>query len=194
MNRFLLALGVCLLAVVSTAEAQIILDQDGHYRPTIRAKSVQHAARAHYKGRQRVVRRAYVRHVRTVKHESSHGCGALAAVHAGRAVACVARSAVGAFQAFVSALESTGYRIDFMGGWWAHGSCRGCNMHPRGLAIDINQTARNRVTRRFPSGVTELAARYGILHGAVWHNADTGHFEVAQPGRYARRYAMGGRS
>jgi hypothetical protein len=66
-----------------------------------------------------------------------------------------------------------------------------CNMHPRGLAIDINQTGRNRVTRRFPSGVTALAAQHGLLHGAVWNNADAGHFELlsASPTRhaYARR-------
>ena len=64
-----------------------------------------------------------------------------------------------------------------------------CNMHPRGLAIDINQTGRNRVTRRFPSGVTALAAQYGLLHGAVWNNADAGHFELlsASPTRHVHR-------
>jgi hypothetical protein len=103
------------------------------------------------------------------------------------ATACVASKAAGKFQAFVTALEATGYRIDFMGGWRAHGSCRGCNMHPRGLAIDINQTGRNRVTRRFPPGVTALAEQNGLLHGAVWNNADAGHFELmsASPTRYA---------
>jgi hypothetical protein len=103
------------------------------------------------------------------------------------ASACVASKAAGNFQSFVSALEATGYRIDFMGGWRRHGSCRECNMHPRGLAIDINQTGRNRVTRRLPSGVTALAEQNGLLHGAVWSNADAGHFELmsASPTRYA---------
>ncbi|HUI97087.1 MAG TPA: hypothetical protein VLX44_15130 [Xanthobacteraceae bacterium] len=115
-------------------------------------------------------------------------CGRLTTVRAGSgAIACVASAAASAFQGFVSALEATGYRIDFMGGWRAHGSCRRCDMHPRGLAIDINQTGRNRVTHRFPAGVTELAAHYGLLHGAIWSNADTGHFELlsASPTRYA---------
>jgi hypothetical protein len=105
------------------------------------------------------------------------------------AIACVASKAAGKFQSFVTALEATGYRIDFMGGWRRHGSCHMCNMHPRGLAIDINQTGRNRVTRRFPSGVTALAAQHGLLHGAVWNNADAGHFELlsASPTRHAHR-------
>jgi hypothetical protein len=103
------------------------------------------------------------------------------------AIACVTASTAAKFQGFVTELEATGYRIDFMGGWRAHGSCRGCNMHPRGLAIDINQTGRNRVTRRFPPGVTAMAERHGLLHGAVWQNADAGHFELmsASPTRYA---------
>jgi hypothetical protein len=114
--------------------------------------------------------------------------GTLTAVRArSGATACVASNAARNFQAFVSDLESTGYRIDFMGGWRRHGSCRECNMHPRGLAIDINQTGRNRVTRRLPAGVTEMAERHGLLHGAVWSNADAGHFELmsASPTRYA---------
>ena len=108
------------------------------------------------------------------------GCGgSMTAVHAGSgATACVSSSAASNFQQFVSALESTGYRIDFMGGWRSHGSCRRCDMHPRGLAIDINQTGRSRVTHGFPAGVTALAARYGLLHGAVWPHPDVGHFEL----------------
>jgi hypothetical protein len=124
------------------------------------------------------------------------GCGgSLSLIRAASgATACIAHSAAGAFQGFVSALEATGYRIDFMGGWRAHGSCRQCNMHPRGLALDINQTGRNRVTRRLPSGVTALAAHYGLLHGAVWSNADAGHFELLSesPTRFAYASADGG--
>jgi hypothetical protein len=109
------------------------------------------------------------------------------------ATACVAYAAASAMQGFVNALEATGYRIDFMGGWRSHGSCRRCDMHPRGLAIDINQIGRNRVTRRFPPGVTALAERYGLLHGAIWPHADTGHFELlsASPSRYARGEKFG---
>lgn len=119
----------------------------------------------------------------------ARGCGHLATVQApapSHAVACVARRAAGAFQGFVDSLAAEGYRIAFMGGWRAHGSCRRCTMHPRGLAIDINQVGRNRVTRPLPDGTTELAARYGILHGAVWAHPDTGHFELAGGHRHSR--------
>lgn len=75
------------------------------------------------------------------------------------------------------ALERTGYRVDFMGGY-RPGHCSQRHMHSCGLAIDINQTSRDRVTRLFPHEATRLAARYGLLHGAVWNHADTGHFEV----------------
>jgi hypothetical protein len=143
--------------------------------------------------RVRVSRASRVREQRPARHVTGCG-GALSAVRASSgAIACVASSAASAFQGFVSALEATGYRIDFMGGWRAHGSCRRCDMHPRGLAIDINQTGRNRVTRRFPPGVTALAAHYGLLHGAIWSNADTGHFELlsASPTRYAYAERLG---
>jgi hypothetical protein len=146
-----------------------------------------------------VAERKRVRTGRSVQAQSTHvarrasgaSCGgSLIAVRAqSGAVACVASYASSKFQSFVTALEATGYRIDFMGGWRRHGSCRGCNMHPRGLAIDINQTARNRVTRRFPAGVTSLAEQNGLLHGAVWQHADAGHFELltASNAHYAQR-------
>lgn len=152
---------------------------------------------SHYEGHRRVVHRAYVRAHRTAKHESWHGCGALSLVRAvSGATACVAHSAAVSIGAFVAALEATGYRIDFMGGY-AHRMIAGTHhwsLHASGLAIDINQVARNRVTRRFPPGVTALAAQYGLLHGAVWRRPDTGHFEIYQPGRYARRHLNGGRA
>jgi hypothetical protein len=40
------------------------------------------------------------------------------------------------------------------------------------------QLARNPVTRSFPVGVNQIARSRGILHGAEWSWADTGHFEV----------------
>lgn len=98
----------------------------------------------------------------------------------------VAAQAARNFTGFVAELVAAGYRISFMGGWRRHGSCRRCNMHPRGLAIDINQTGRNRVTRALPAGVTAMAARHGLTHGAIWRHPDQGHFELA---RHRRRYA-----
>lgn len=87
------------------------------------------------------------------------------------------------FQGFIADLELAGYRIDFIGGWRAHGSCRRCDAHPAGRAIDVNQTARNRVTRRLPPNITTIAARHGLCHGAIWGNPDRGHFEVAEKSR-----------
>jgi hypothetical protein len=40
------------------------------------------------------------------------------------------------------------------------------------------QLAPNPVTRSFPVGVNQIARSRGILHGAEWSWADTGHFEV----------------
>lgn len=131
-------------------------------------------------------------HVRSATHRPAHRAhrAAPGPRHAGLAairsvngrVAYVAASAAGRFQAFIHDLEATGYRIGVMGGWRRHGSCRGCNMHPRGLALDIDQVARNRTTRQLPGSVSAIAARHGLLHGAVWRNPDAGHFEVAGHG------------
>jgi hypothetical protein len=97
----------------------------------------------------------------------------------------VAGSHASNFQCLVSGLEATGYRIDFMGGYRRHGSVRH-SKHPLGLALDVNQTGRGRVTRPLPSSATSIAASCGLFHGALWHNQDQGHFEVG--GRvYAER-------
>lgn len=98
------------------------------------------------------------------------------------------------FQALIDDLERDGYRIEFMGGWRKWGSCRQCDAHPAGRAIDINQTARNRVTRRFPSDVTTIAARHGLCHGAIWGNADRGHFEIADASRSTQCRALAQKS
>jgi len=134
--------------------------------------------------------------VQTASKPSRNGLAAVTS--ASGKVAWVAPSAAGQFQGFVRDLEASGYRIDFMGGWRRHGSCRGCNMHPAGLAIDIDQIARNRLWRgkRLPEAATAIASRWGLLHGAVWRNADAGHFEVARrgaggwPQRFADQKAM----
>lgn len=94
------------------------------------------------------------------------------------------------FQGLIDDLEAEGYRIEFMGGWRKWGTCRKCDAHPKGRALDINQTARNRVTRRFPSDVTRIAARHGLCHGAIWGNADRGHFEVADASRSTKCRAV----
>lgn len=105
---------------------------------------------------------------------------------AGGHFAKVASAFAGRFQAFVRDLESGGFRIRFMGGWRSWGSCRGCDAHPRGRALDIDQTARNVTVQRLPANVTQIAARHGLCHGAVWNNPDAGHFEVASGSRSVR--------
>lgn len=134
--------------------------------------------------------RSFRRHVRSARRRQ-HRDRAVAGMvtvrtAAGKSITVAARAAAN-FTAFVADLVAAGYRIDDIGGWRAHGSCRRCDMHPRGLAIDINQTARNRVTRALPAGVTEMAARHGLTHGAIWRNPDQGHFELAGVHRYAAR-------
>lgn len=84
------------------------------------------------------------------------------------------------FQCLVSGLEAAGYHIDFMGGY-RHSRIAGTNMmskHAAGKALDINQTGRNRVTRRLPASASAIASRCGLYHGAGWRNADAGHFEI----------------
>lgn len=98
--------------------------------------------------------------------------------------ATVAASAAGAFQCLVDGLEAIGYRIHFMGGWRKHGSVRG-SLHPAGLALDINQYGRNVVRPSLPAGATGIAQSCGLIHGAVWRNADAGHFQKGGWGGYA---------
>lgn len=111
------------------------------------------------------------------------------------ATAFVANDATSNFQCLIDRLDGAGYAIKFMGGL-SSGHMRH-SLHHTGHALDINQTARNRVTRSFPSGVNDMAASCGLFHGALWSNADTGHFQkggyqnarspIARPtGRYNR--------
>lgn len=98
------------------------------------------------------------------------------------ATAQVSPSATGAFQCLVDKLDATGYQIKFMGGFRRHGSVA-ASKHPHGLALDINQYARNIVRPALPAGTTAMAAGCGLFHGAIWRRADAGHFEVPRSGR-----------
>lgn len=89
----------------------------------------------------------------------------------------VADAAAGPFQCLVDRLEGAGYPIRFMGGWRRHGSVRH-SLHPAGLALDVNQIARNVTRPRMPAGATGWAASCGVLHGAIWRNPDAGHFQI----------------
>ena len=93
------------------------------------------------------------------------------------ATAHVSDSAAGAFQCLVSKLDGQGYPIRFMGGWRAGGSARG-SLHPAGLALDINQTGRNRTAPRMPGNEITLANSCGLVSGAQWGRGDSGHFQL----------------
>ncbi len=87
------------------------------------------------------------------------------------------------FVCLIEKLEAAGYKIDFMGGYAERGNS---SAHPTGNALDINQTGRNVVTRRFPAGVAQMASACGLVHGAMWDRPDQGHFEM--PKRYGYIY------
>lgn len=91
------------------------------------------------------------------------------------------------FKGFVDELESSGYKINSIGGY-ADRNIAGTNTkswHSKGMAIDINPDA-NPVTYRgqpgagktnLPQNVGEMAAKYGLGWGGNWKNKlDTMHF------------------
>lgn len=91
----------------------------------------------------------------------------------------VASSAASKFEGFCSAMASAGYNTKLIGGWRPHGSCRGCNMHPLGLAIDYGQRGRDLMTLAISrSEASSIAHRYGLVSGGDWCHPDLGHFEV----------------
>jgi hypothetical protein len=83
-------------------------------------------------------------------------------------------------------LDAMGYPVKDIGGFGARGNM---SAHPTGNALDVNQLSRNVVSVRFPIGVTQAASNCGLVHGAIWSNPDTGHFEM--PNKYG--YVGGGR-
>ncbi|MBN9042254.1 MAG: M15 family metallopeptidase [Rhizobiales bacterium] len=104
------------------------------------------------------------------------------------ATAKVADRAAGPFQCLVNKLEETGYRIHFMGGYRRHGSRRQ-SLHPAGLALDINQYARNVTRPRMPRSEIDIANSCGLISGAQWASGDSGHFQLGGWSGNSRRYA-----
>jgi hypothetical protein len=90
-----------------------------------------------------------------------------------------------AFQCLVNRLDRQGYPIHFMGGWRARGSVRH-SLHPAGLALDINQYRRNVTRPRMPRNEIALANACGLISGAQWGWADSGHFQLG--GWAGRKY------
>lgn len=102
------------------------------------------------------------------------------------ATAQVADSSTSQFQCLVNALDAQGYPVRFMGGYRKHGSVR-ASLHPLGLALDINQTSRNRTTPRMPGNEIALANSCGLISGRQWRHADSGHFQLGGWAGRARR-------
>jgi hypothetical protein len=106
------------------------------------------------------------------------------------ATARVAAGATGAFQCLVSALDSVGYPVRFMGGL-SNGHMRN-SLHHVGLALDVNQYSRNVTRPAMPSNEIALANGCGLVSGAQWSGSpDSGHFQLnGWAGSYVhRRYA-----
>lgn len=133
-------------------------------------------------------RHAAITSSRPARHTASYSVPGIVRTVSG-ATAHVAASATGAFQCIVSALESQGYPVRFIGGWRAHGSVPG-SLHPVGLAMDVNQISRNVTTPRMPSNEIALANGCGLISGAQWRNGDSGHFQLGGwAGNGRRHYA-----
>lgn len=156
--------------------------------------------------KKRGFRNHHVTHVvKKVKHyrkgkvaatRSGNGRTGLATIRSrSGAIAHINAAHVTNFACIVSSLEGAGYRISFMGGY-SYRNIAGTNRlskHAFGNALDINQTARNRVVYRLPQGVNGMANRCGLTHGAVWRNPDQGHFEIPGGGSTRGRRSRGRR-
>lgn len=148
------------------------------------------AGRSRHVVRHSASHRAHRRISKGLARVMAEGAGRVAGVvrSSSGATAHVAGRATGAFQCLVSALDRQGYPIRFMGGWRAHGSVR-ASLHPAGLALDINQYARNVTRPRMPHNEIALANSCGLISGAQWSNADSGHFQLGGWSGGGRHYA-----
>lgn len=148
--------------------------------------------------RERAKHRRHHRAHRSAPRPMSEGLQRILRAGAGRAAglvrsasgatAHVAAHAAAAFQCLIDRLDAQGYPIRFMGGWRAHGSVR-ASLHPAGLALDINQYARNRTRPRMPANEIALANACHLISGAQWGWADSGHFQLGGWAGRKRHYA-----
>jgi hypothetical protein len=85
------------------------------------------------------------------------------------------------FQAYIDDLEAQGAVIRFMGGI-RRGKCWSGGMHPCGKALDVCQTARDRVDPRchLPSRheLARIASAHGLFEGGQWCRGDMGHVQA----------------
>lgn len=99
------------------------------------------------------------------------------------------------FKGFINALAATGYKIKTAGSYADRPQANGSgnpSLHSMGLAIDINAYAAGNSYNpnnsgqhytNLPSGVSALAAKYGLVWGGDWKNSkDYMHFSVPYQG------------
>ena len=170
-------------ALFSSAEA-------GHRHYKHRAHHVQRHHGVHHV-------RHYVRHAHHRRHRhhrrvpdlrAHHGSGIVRAKSG--ATARVAAHVAAAFQCVIDKLEGQGYPVRFMGGFARGGHIPG-SLHYSGMALDVNQVARNVTRPAMPSNEITLANSCGLVSGAQWRWADSGHFQMGGwTGRrmFARRH------
>jgi hypothetical protein len=104
------------------------------------------------------------------------------------ATAHVASRATGAFQCVVDRLQGQGYPVRFMGGFARSGHIRH-SLHYAGLALDVNQIGRNVTHPAMPPNEISIAHSCGLVSGAQWGHADSGHFQLGGWVGPVRRYA-----
>lgn len=94
------------------------------------------------------------------------------------------------FRGFLNDYTAQGGNISSIGGFNDR-NIAGTNIQSNhgkdgGRAIDINMSARNKVSSGLPGGVeaeNALADKWGLRSGATWRNPDRGHFEVHDPAK-----------
>lgn len=106
----------------------------------------------------------------------------------------VAHNLASKFRGFVNELESTGYRIKYIGGYRRAGGSaeeqgtpaadydKGRFAHPYGAGIDINEKQNpyredGKLITDFPPNISKMAKKYGLGWGGDWSSKkDTMHF------------------
>jgi hypothetical protein len=120
--------------------------------------------------------------------------GRAATIGVGGVSTTVAPGAAGPLQCVLNALVARGYPVRFLGGL-SRGHMPG-SLHHTGMAMDVNQTARNVTRPRMPPDEAALAEGCGAVSGAAWRGSpDSGHFQVGGwAGRGHRQYVDMGTS
>jgi hypothetical protein len=108
----------------------------------------------------------------------------------------VARKVAPQFNAFLTDLHGTGYKLNpKVSGGYNYRTIAGTpklSQHAYGNAIDLNWDKNPYGSKRsdLPANVGEIAAKHGIAWGGTWRNPDPMHFEVStlSPGAPAANY------